>query len=49
MPCYGLVVDGQKYFDYHHTAVDDLAAVHERELALGAAAVAFAAWTLADG
>lgn len=49
VPCYGLVVDGQKYFDYHHTAVDDLAAVHERELALGAAAVAFAAWVLADG
>jgi hypothetical protein len=49
VPCYGLLVDGQKYFDYHHTAVDDLQAVHERELALGAAAVAFAAWTLADG
>jgi carboxypeptidase Q len=49
VPCYGLLVDGQKYFDYHHTAVDDLPAVHERELALGAAAVAFAAWTLADG
>ena len=49
VPCYGLVVDGQKYFDYHHAAVDDLAAVHERELALGAAAVAFAAWALADG
>jgi Zn-dependent M28 family amino/carboxypeptidase len=49
VPCYGLLVDGQKYFDYHHTAVDDLPAVHERELALGAAAVAFAAWSLADG
>lgn len=49
VPCFGLVVDGQKYFDYHHTAVDDLAAVHERELALGAAAVAFAAFALADG
>lgn len=49
VPCYGLVVDGQKYFDYHHTAVDDLGAVHERELALGAAAVAFAAFALADG
>lgn len=48
VPCYGLVVDGQRYFDYHHAAVDDLPAVHERELALGAAAVAFAAWALAD-
>lgn len=48
VPCYGLVVDGQRYFDYHHAAIDDLPAVHERELALGAAAVAFAAWALAD-
>jgi Zn-dependent M28 family amino/carboxypeptidase len=46
--CFGLFVDGHRYFDYHHTAVDDLAAVNERELALGAAAMAFAASTLAD-
>ncbi len=48
VPCFGLLVDGQKYFDYHHTAVDTLAMVHERELALGAAVVAFAVATLAD-
>jgi carboxypeptidase Q len=48
VPCYGMLVDGQKYFDFHHTSVDDLAAVHERELALGAAAMAFAAYALAD-
>jgi Zn-dependent M28 family amino/carboxypeptidase len=48
VPCFGLMVDGQKYFDYHHTAVDTLAMVHERELALGAAVVAFAVATLAD-
>ncbi|MFY9342811.1 MAG: M20/M25/M40 family metallo-hydrolase [Planctomycetota bacterium] len=48
VPCFALWVDGQKYFDYHHTAADVLAAVNERELALGAAVVAFAASVLAD-
>lgn len=48
VPCFGLWVDGHRYFDYHHTAVDDLAAVNERELALGAAVVAYAASVLAD-
>jgi hypothetical protein len=48
VPCFGLLVDGHKYFDYHHTEVDTLAMVNERELALGAAVVAFAAFTLAD-
>lgn len=23
VPCIGLWVDGHRYFDYHHTAVDD--------------------------
>jgi len=48
VPCFGLWVDGQRYFDYHHTALDDLAMVNERELALGAAVLAFAASVLAD-
>ena len=48
VPCFALWVDGQRYFDYHHSAVDDLPAVHERELALGAAVVGFAASVLAD-
>ncbi len=48
VPCFGLWVDGQRYFDYHHTAIDDLAMVNERELALGAAVVAYAASVLAD-
>jgi carboxypeptidase Q len=48
VPCFGLWVDGHRYFDYHHTAVDELAAVNERELALGAAVVGFAASVLAD-
>lgn len=48
VPCFGLWVDGQRYFDYHHTAQDDLPMVNERELALGAAVVAYAASVLAD-
>lgn len=35
----GLRPDSQKYFDYHHTKVDNIEAVHERELKLGAAAM----------
>lgn len=46
--CYGLWVDGQRYFDYHHTEVDDLPMVNERELALGAAVIAYAASAIAD-
>ena len=49
VPCYGLVVASQRYFNFHHTAVDDLAAVDERELALGCAVVAFALSVIADG
>lgn len=48
VPCFGMWVDGHRYFDYHHTSVDDLPAVNERELALGAAVLAYAAATLAD-
>jgi carboxypeptidase Q len=35
----GFRPDSQRYFDYHHTANDRLAAVNERELKLGAAAI----------
>lgn len=48
VPCFGMWVDGHRYFDYHHTAVDDLPAVNERELALGAAVLAYASAALAD-
>ncbi|MCB9884102.1 MAG: M20/M25/M40 family metallo-hydrolase [Planctomycetes bacterium] len=48
VPCFGMWVDGQRYFDYHHTEVDTLAMVNERELALGAATLAYAASVLAD-
>lgn len=36
----GLRPDSNRYFDFHHTAVDRIDAVHPRELALGAAAMA---------
>lgn len=36
----GLRPDSQRYFDFHHTANDRIDAVHPRELALGAAAMA---------
>lgn len=35
----GLSVDGQKYFDYHHTNNDRFENVNKRELQLGAAAM----------
>jgi carboxypeptidase Q len=36
----GLSPDSQRYFDYHHTEIDHIQAVHPRELALGSAAMA---------
>jgi carboxypeptidase Q len=37
---FGLYPDSQRYFDYHHTAIDTFDAVNERELNLGVAAMA---------
>ena len=36
---FGLDVDNQRYFDFHHAAVDVIGAVNKRELELGAAAM----------
>ena len=36
----GLVPDSQRYFDFHHAASDNITAVNQRELELGAAAMA---------
>jgi hypothetical protein len=44
----GLNVDGQKYFDYHHSANDTVDKVHPRELELGAIAIAEIAYVLAQ-
>ncbi|MDZ7264868.1 MAG: M20/M25/M40 family metallo-hydrolase [candidate division KSB1 bacterium] len=43
----GLIVDHHRYFDYHHSANDVFEAVNERELELGAAAMAILAYVLA--
>jgi hypothetical protein len=43
-----LITNTQRYFDYHHSERDLLATIHERELALGAAALAFVASSLAE-
>lgn len=37
---FGMRVDSQRYFDYHHTHEDTVDKVHPRELKLGAAAMA---------
>ncbi|MBL0137202.1 MAG: M20/M25/M40 family metallo-hydrolase [Bacteroidetes bacterium] len=46
VPLIGLVVDSQRYFDYHHAASDTFDKVNKRELLLGAAAMASMAYLL---
>jgi len=36
---FGFRPDSQRYFDYHHTATDNMDAVNKRELELGAAGI----------
>ena len=36
---FGFRPDSQRYFDYHHTAIDNMDAVNKRELELGVAAI----------
>jgi hypothetical protein len=47
VPTIGLLVDSQRYFDYHHSDNDTFDKVNERELELGAAAMAILAYVLA--
>lgn len=42
----GFVPDSQRYFDYHHTAIDTFDKVNKRELELGAASMAALIWLL---
>lgn len=46
VPLFGLEVDSQRYFDYHHAASDTFDKVNKRELHLGAAAMAAMAYLL---
>lgn len=48
VPGIGLVPEAQRYFDYHHSDNDVIAAVNERELNLGAAAMAILCYVLAQ-
>jgi carboxypeptidase Q len=48
VPCIGLYVMPQRYFDYHHTVNDTFDKVNRRELHLGAAAMASLAWLLCN-
>ena len=48
IPLMSLIVDTHRYFDSHHSENDNLAAVNERELALGAAAMAILSYVMAQ-
>ncbi|MDZ7290086.1 MAG: M20/M25/M40 family metallo-hydrolase [candidate division KSB1 bacterium] len=48
VPGIGLVPEIQRYFDYHHSDNDTIDAVNERELNLGAAALAILCYVLAQ-
>ncbi len=48
VPSFGLNVDGQRYFDYHHSDDDTIDKVSEREMAFGSAAMALLAYILAE-
>ena len=48
VPGIGMNVDSHRYFDYHHSENDTIDKVNERELALGAAAMAILAYIIAQ-
>jgi carboxypeptidase Q len=48
VPAFGLLQDGRKYFDYHHTAADTLDKVVPAELRENAAAMAVLAYALTN-
>ena len=48
MPTIGLRVEGQRYFDYHHSDSDTIDKVNERELELGAVSLAILSYVLAQ-
>ena len=48
VPLIGFWPDGQRYFDVHHSVLDVIENVNERELELGAACITGLVWTVAD-
>ncbi len=48
VPTFGLLQDGRRYFDYHHTAADTFDKVDPAELAENAAVMATLAWALCN-
>ena len=48
VPLVGYLPDAHRYFDLHHAPTDTFDKVNERELTLGAAAIASLAWLVAD-
>jgi hypothetical protein len=47
-PILELMPDSQRYFDYHHTAIDTFEAVNKRELELGGASMAALIWLISE-
>lgn len=45
---FGLLPDSQRYFDYHHTAIDTFDKINKRELELGAASMASLVYLLSE-
>ena len=48
VPCFELLPDSQRYFDYHHAATDIFANINKRELELGGAAMTALIWMIAQ-
>ena len=48
VPGIGLIQDGRKYFDYHHSAADTLDKVDPRDLRENAAAMAVIGYAIAS-
>ena len=48
VPQFGLMVESQRYFDFHHAASDTFDKINKRELLLGAASLAAMIHLLCD-
>lgn len=47
VPCFELMPDAQRYFDYHHAPTDVFETINKRELELGGAAMTAMVWMIA--